>query len=115
EHIALRAGDAAVAAQFTSSERWPDGSIKQLDVDFNTSLAPSEKKSFVLEYGNDVRPPMPPRGLAVTEEADTIQVGNMQFTKSGTPLLASANYRGELISRDGDVRNGIAVTTGSGM
>ncbi|MGC4083054.1 MAG: hypothetical protein QM736_13325 [Vicinamibacterales bacterium] len=40
------------------------------------------------------------RGLAVTDTATTIVVGNLTFSKSGSPLLASVSYRGE------GIRNG---------
>src|SRR5207245_10513011 len=114
QHTVLRAGDSEQPAQYTVAERWPDGSVKQIDIDFNVSLAPGEVKTFALAYGADARPQSTPRGLAVTEDGDTIQVGNIRFKKNGVPLIASANYRGELIASDGDARNGIAVPTQAG-
>jgi hypothetical protein len=114
EHAVLRAGDAEVAAQYTAASRWPDGSVKQLDIDFNASLAPGETKTYALAYGDETRPQATPRGLAVSESAEAIQVGNTRFSKNAAPLIASANYRGELISSNPDARNGIAVTTKTG-
>jgi hypothetical protein len=52
-----------------------------------------------------------PRGLTVTDNADSIQVGNVKFSKSGSPLILSASYRGELI---GQGQNGLAITDSSG-
>ena len=110
-HARLRFNDADMPAQFSVESRWDEGSVQWLDVDFNVSVGPSESKTYQLEYGADVSPAAAPRGLAVTENADSIQVGNVKFSKSGSPLILSASYRGELI---GQGRNGLAITDSSG-
>jgi hypothetical protein len=107
----LRLGDTEVPGQYVAESRWDDGSVQSLAVDFNASIGPLETQTYQLEYGADVDPVQMPRGLAVTEEADAIQVGNLRFSRSGSPLVMSANYRGELI---GEGRNGIAIVDGSG-
>src|ERR1700686_1143930 len=94
-HARLGLNDADQPAQYSAESRWDDGSVQWLDVDFNVSLGPSESRTYQLEYGPDVSPGAAPRGLTVTEDADSIQVGNVKFNRSGSPLILSASYRGE--------------------
>jgi hypothetical protein len=110
-HARLRFNDADPPAQYSVESRWDDGSVQWLDVDFNVSVGPSESRTYQLEYGADVSPAAAARGLAVNENADSIQVGNVKFSKNGSPLILSASYRGELI---GQGRNGLAITDSSG-
>jgi hypothetical protein len=111
-HTRLRLGQAEVAAQVAAQSRWPDGSLQWLDVDFNASLGPAESMDFVLQYGEDVRSTIVSRGLAVAEEADAIQVGNIRFNRNGTPLLASVKYRDEAIAPG---ENGLVVVDAEGV
>jgi hypothetical protein len=53
----------------------------------------------------------PTRGLTVEDRADAIVVGSLTFSKSGSPLLASATYRGEGV---GSGNNGITITDANG-
>jgi hypothetical protein len=110
-HARLRLNDADAPAQCSAESRWDDGSVQWLDVDFNVSVGPSESRTYQLEYGPDVSPAAVPRGLTVIENADSIQVGNVKLSKSGSPLILSATYRGELI---GQGQNGLAITDRSG-
>ena len=84
-----------VPAQFTEEERWPDGSIQWLTIDLNATIGPKEIQTYQVEYGSQVRQTSAPRGLAVTEDADSVQVGNVRFGKLGAPLVMSVKYRGE--------------------
>jgi hypothetical protein len=99
-------------AQFTAESSWPDGSVEWLDVDWNASIGPAETQVYELTYGDSVTPAEAPRGLAVTEDADSIQVGSIRFSKSGSPLMASVKYRGEEI---GSGLNGLFVTDDKGQ
>jgi hypothetical protein len=110
----LLLGTADVAAQYTATSAWPDGSVRSLDVDFNASFAPLESREYRVEYGAAVTRSAPAGrgGLTVTEDADTIQAGNIKFNKRGVPLILSANYRGEFIGK-GD--NGLFVTDTTGV
>jgi hypothetical protein len=106
-HARLRNNDADAPAQFTAESRWEDGSVRALAVDFNVSIGPSESRTYQLEYGPDVAVAAPARGLAVSEEADTIQVGNVRFGKSGAPPILSANYvKSDFIGKG---PNGLAI------
>ena len=114
QHARLRLNEMEAPAQYAVSATWPDGSVQLLAVRFNVSLAPGESRSYTLQYGDGVKPELTPRGLTVTEDAESIQVGTVRFSKSGAPLLLSANYRAEFIDRGVDAQNGIAVTDHSG-
>jgi hypothetical protein len=83
-----------------------------VDVDFNVSIGPGESRTYQLEYGGDVAATPITRGLAVTETADAIQVGNVRFAKSGSPLVLSASYvKSEFIGKGA---NGLAVVDAAG-
>jgi len=110
-HARLMQADAEASAQYAVMTTWPDGSAKTIDVDFNASLAPNEKRDYRLEYGANVTAAQKPRGLAVTETADAVQIGNIKFGRSGSPLVVSANYRGEFI---GQGQNGFAAIDNAG-
>jgi hypothetical protein len=90
---------ADVPAQFSSESSWDDGSVQGLAADFNVTIGPGETRMYSLDYGPDVTPSPAPRGLSVAEESEAIQVGNVRFNKSGSPLLLSANYRVEFIGK----------------
>lgn len=109
----LLSNGADVPAQFTATSTWDDGSVQALDVDFNSSLEAEEERRFQLQLGTGATsgPPAAIRGLGVDEQSDTIQVGPVRFSRSGTPLIASATYRGEGIGRG---RNGWTVTDSGG-
>jgi hypothetical protein len=102
---------AEVPAQFAAESQWPDGSVQWLTTDFNATIGPNETQSYQLEYGNDVKPTSPPRGLLVTEDAEAIQVGNVRFSKAGFPLLLSVKYRTEDVARG---KNGFSITDTAG-
>lgn len=102
---------ADVPSQSTTTGRWPDGSVQWLDVDFNASPGPGATLAFALQYGAGVSAAAPGRGLAVTEEAGAIQVGNVRFNRSASPLVASVKYREEAI---GTGPNGLIVTDAAG-
>lgn len=97
-----------VPAQFTAETSWDDGSVRALNVDFNASLGPGERRRYALEFGPDVKAAVSGRGLSVTEEADGIQVGSIRFGRSGAPLVVAANY--VKMNFIGSGRNGISVT-----
>jgi hypothetical protein len=102
-----------VIAQFTAETPWDDGSVRALSVDFNVSLGPAERRRYVLEFGADVKSAAPAgRGLSVTEDADAIQIGNIRFGRTGSPLVLAANY--VKMNFIGTGRNGISVTDANG-
>jgi hypothetical protein len=111
-HAKLRLNDTETPAQFSAQSQWEDGSVRVLDVDFNASIGPGESRSYALDYGPDVSATPPARGLTIDESADSIGVGNVKFGRSGSPLLASANYRGELI---GAGNNGVYIGDAAGL
>ena len=112
----LRLGSAGVdvVAQFTPVSRWDDGSIRQVEVDFNASIGASERRSLSVEVAGAGAPagPAPPRSaLSVAEDADHVTVGSVRLGRRAWPLLASVAYRGEIV---GGGPNGISLTDDSG-
>lgn len=107
----VSAGDSEVPAQFSAESRWPDSSIQWLDVDFNVSLGSLETQTYLVDYGPGVKPKTVARGLAISQDAETIQVGSVKFSKAGAPLVLSVKYRGEDIAPG---QNGIAVVDAAG-
>ena len=111
-HARLMINGAEAPVQLSVESSWPDGSVQSLAVDFNASVGPGEETRAQLEYGDDVNATVAARGLTVTEEADAIQVGNVRFGKSLSPLLLSVKYRQEDI---GPGTNGFALTDAAGV
>jgi len=109
--VRLAFNSAEVPVQFTPEARWPDGSVQWLDADFNVTIGPNENRTYTLEYGSGISSQAQPRGLSVTEDAESIRVGNVRFSKTGFPLITSVKYRGEDI---GNGANGISVTDSAG-
>jgi YetA-like protein len=111
DNARLTLNGAEVPGQFTSESLWPDGSVQWLAVDLNAEIGPNEEQKYQLEYGVDVKSGPPSRGLLVTENADSIQVGNVRFSRTGSPLLVSVKYRNEVLRAPG---TGFAVVDGAG-
>lgn len=103
-HVRLTLDGKDVPAQYSAGSQW-------LDVDYNASIGPLESQIYKVEYGPGVVAAAPPRGLSVAEEADVIQVGNVRFSKSGSPLITSVKYRAEDIGKG---VNGLVVTDKAG-
>jgi hypothetical protein len=109
----LMSNGAELPAQIAASSSWDDGSVQALAIDFNASLDPAEERRFELQFGEGVTAAAKPaRGLTVEERDDAIQVGEVRFSKTGAPLVASTNYRGEGI---GPGANGITITDAAGQ
>jgi len=94
-----------VAAQFTAMAKWPDGSVRGLDVDFTSSIGPMETETYRVEpAGSAAR--SAGRGLAVTEMAEEIIVASSaiahKIRRDGKPLLTSiAHGKTEFFAADG--------------
>ena len=110
-NVRLLLGQTEVASQPAADARWPDGSIQWLAVDFNATIGPLESQAYTLQYGAGVKSDAAARGLAVAEDGDGIQVGNIRFNRSGLPLVASVKYRDEAI---GTGPNGLSVVDTAG-
>jgi hypothetical protein len=106
-------GGTDVPAQGTPSSTWPDGSIRELDVDFNLSIGPFEEHALELRYGPDVQADAGvPRGLLPTVDDSGIAVGSVKLRRVGSPLFESVAYREEAL---GAGRNGLTITERSGI
>jgi hypothetical protein len=102
-----------VPSQGTAWAHWPDGSIRDVEVDFNVSIGPFEQRSFELQYGAEVTANVPSgRGLSVTETDRSFETERIRLNKGGSTLVASVTYREEIIDRG---RNGLAVVERTGI
>lgn len=111
-HARIMTNSAEVPAQFTARSAWDDGSVQTLEADFNASLDPEEDRRYELQFGPTVSAAATPaHGLSVSEQGDTVSVGNLTFSKRGAPLLASVTYRGQGI---GTGANGLTLTDTNG-
>jgi len=111
--LRLMNGNAEVAAQGTAWSTWSDGSVRELDIDFNISLAPFEERVLELRYGSDVSAGTSGgRGLVPMQDDGGVTAGRVRLNRVGSPLLTSVAYREELI---GLGRNGITVVERSGI
>jgi hypothetical protein len=109
--VRLLSNQNEVPSQASVEARWPDGSIQWLVVELNVTIGPGESQTYALQYGEGVKSEAVARGLTVTEDADAIQIGNLRFNKSGSPLVASVKYREEAIAAGS---NGLSVTDAAG-
>ena len=96
EKIRMLAADGKeVPAQVTAMSKWPDGSVRGLDVDFSPSLGPRETLTYRVEIGKDPAQPLR-AGLSVTEMTDEIVVSSAairhRIRRDGKPLLTSIAF-----------------------
>ena len=110
-NVKLLNNQTEVPGQAMAETRWPDGSVQWLSLDLNVTIGPNESQTYSVQYGDGVKSETAARGLTVTEDADAIQVGNIRFSKSGSPLIASVKYRDEAI---GSGANGLTVKDAAG-
>jgi hypothetical protein len=111
--VRLEDDGSALPLQAAAISLWPDGSVRDLEIDFNLSMAPFESKSLELRYGADtLGDTAEVRGLALTEDEISVQSGRVRLGKSGSPLFLSIGYREELV---GAGRNGVVVTDREGV
>jgi hypothetical protein len=94
------------AAQFTAMANWPDGSVRQLDVDLVSSVGPNESEKYRVELTGGTPLPHGRNSLGVTESADEITVASPaiahRIRRDGRPLLTSVtNAKIEYIGRRG--------------
>jgi len=91
----LRPGapEPAVAAQFTATAFWPDGSLKWVVVDFTAPLRTNQKTSYAVEFGADVERDAEPSKLKL-EETDNL------FTVTTGPLRATVHKKQFNLLRD---------------
>lgn len=96
EKLRLLAADGKeVPAQFTAMSKWPDGSLRRLDVDFSPSPGPRETLTYRVEIGKEPTQPLR-AGLSVTEKADEFIVESAairhRIRRDGKPLLTSIAF-----------------------
>lgn len=111
-NVKLLLNQTEVPVQAAAASRWPDGSVQSLAVDFNATIGPLASQDYLLQYGPEVKSDAVARGLTVADEAAVVHVGNIQFSRSSVPLIASVKYRDEAIAPG---INGLVVTDSNGV
>lgn len=101
----LAANDQEVPAQFTVMSKWPDGSVRGLDVDFSPSPGPQETQTYRAEIGKEPAQSLR-AGLSITETAEELVITSAairhRIRRDGKPLLASITFGdNEFIGSDG--------------
>lgn len=111
--LRLLASGEEVASQGTALAHWSDGSIRDVEVDFNISIGPFEQRALELHYGADVTATVPAgRGLGISEDERSFGTDRVRLNKGGATLLASVAYRAEIIDRG---RNGLTIVERTGL
>jgi hypothetical protein len=101
-----------VPLQTLATSRWPDGSIRQVELNFNTSIAPLGELRYRLEIGGAIRAqPISNERLEVIESSDGLQVGKLRFARQPAALLQSVAFGHEIV---GDGLNALSVTDADG-
>ena len=111
-NLRLLLGDEEVPLQASAGSRWPDGSIRQVEFNFNTSIGPLGELRYRLEIGGarESRPVSSER-LEVIESSDGLQVGKLRFARQPAALLQSVAFGREIV---GDGLNAVSVTDANG-
>ena len=90
------AGDRTLAAQFTSLNRWPDGSIKWLLVDTQVDSGANAEQRLTLRRG---AAPAPATGIAIQELDDTLRIDTgaavFDVPRAGGAVFASVAIDGK--------------------
>ena len=113
-HVRVLSNNTELPSQVAVESRWPDNSIKSLDINFNVSIGPLERQTYAVEFGNDVTRAAAAAGnrLSVTQTSDAISVGPVRFAKAASPLVLSIAYREQDIGKGS---NGFTVTDDKGI
>lgn len=104
-----------IASQARELERWPDGTIRWLLLDFEATCDPGEESVYDLAVDGDVNPP-PDVALAVDATPDRVRITTGPTTFSiergrPFPLSAVTTAQGDVILADG---TGLQITTNGG-
>lgn len=90
-----------LSAQMTTSSCHPDGSVRELEVDFVLSPGPLEVTSLSLEYGPQVLTEAPTQGLAFSETEQHFEVSACTIRRDANPLISSVLYDREYLDEAG--------------
>jgi len=99
----LRAPDgAAIAVQTTTLDRWGDGSVRWLLVEFQADVVPGRDPAYMLVPGAALAPATPPLHLEHAGECITVGTGVADFDvpRAGSSLLLAARVDGVSLLAD---------------
>jgi len=111
-NLRLLLDDQEVPVQASPGSRWPDGSLRQIELHFNTTIGPLAERQYRMEIGGAVRArPVSSERLEVIESTDGLQIGKVRFAREPAALLQSVAFGREIV---GDGLNAMSVTDMSG-
>jgi hypothetical protein len=110
--LRLLSGEDEVPMQASIGSRWPDGSIRQVELNFNTSIAPLGELRYLVEVGGAVLArPVSSERLDLIESSDGLQVGKLRFARQPAALLQSVAFGHEIV---GDGLNAFSIVDANG-
>ena len=108
--LRLLLGGEEVPLQATIVARWPDESIRLVDLNFNASIAPLAQLNYRMDTNYSAQPVANER-LEVVETTDALTVGKLRFGRESARLLQAAAFGRDVI---GDGLNAFTVIDGAG-
>jgi exo-rhamnogalacturonan lyase-like protein len=109
--VRLLDGEQEVPLQAAVLATWPDGSVRELELDFNVSIDALSGKEFRLELGELPKPVITER-LIVHESDGGLQVGRVRFGSERARLIQSVAFGSREVVGGGS--SGFVVTTHDG-
>jgi hypothetical protein len=105
-------GDEAVPVQVTTLDRWGDGSVRWMLVEFQADVVPGAESQYLLSPAALPAPPVPSIAIEHAGEVVTIRTGAASFDvpRSGAAFLADARVQGGSLLR----ASGITAEDGGG-
>jgi hypothetical protein len=109
-HVRLELDGQAVPVQGTVLSRWQDRSVREIELDFNVSIAPLSRLTYAV-CAAETPAPGTNETLAVEVTGDALQIGKVRLGNRSDELLKSAAFGRENI---GAGRNAFSVTDADG-
>ena len=109
--IRLLDGEHEVPLQASVLATWPDGSVRELELDFNVSIDALAGKEFRLVFG-ELPKPVTTERLIVHESDGGLQVGNVRFGSERAKLIQSVAFGSREVVGRGS--SGFVVTAQDG-
>lgn len=92
-----------IPSQMTVSTQYPDGSIRDLEIDLILSPGPFESTELRLEFGDSVTAETAKQGLTFAETPDGYQVSAYRIRRDFSPLVEKVQYGREYLRGAGIV------------
>ena len=110
--VRLLSDEQEIPSQAAVLETWPDGSVRELEIDFNVSIDALARKEFRLELDRALPTPVTAERLIVHESDGGLQVGKVRFGIERAKLIQSIAFGSREVVGDGS--SGFVVTAQDG-